>query len=137
MSYSLTFTDGGFLLSAIEHFSPELIFDCGQCFRFDKISDNTYGGVALSRYITVKTMENGDYFITGFSRDEAALLIHFFALDEDYPAMRRDILSSMQKNGISTDIMEKAMEAGSGIRILHQEKFECICSFIISQNNHV
>ena len=137
MSYSLTFKDGGFTLSAIDHFSPELIFDCGQCFRFDKISEDTYGGVALSRYITVRSEQDGSFFITGFSEDEARILADFFALDDDYTAMREDILSTMRKNGISTDIMEKAMEAGRGIRILHQEKFECICSFIISQNNNI
>ncbi len=137
MNYTLEYNDGAFRLSNIDYFSPDLIFDCGQCFRFDKISDDTFGGVALGKYITVRSCSDGSFVITGFSREEGDLLCDFFALDDDYQKMRDDILSSMTASGIDTNIMKKAMEAGRGIRILHQDKFECICSFIISQNNNI
>ena len=137
MSYSLIFKDGAFLLSNVEHFSPELIFDCGQCFRFDKISKNTFAGVAFSRYVSVEDLGEGSYRIGGFKKEDSKLLREFFCLDEDYDAICQDILDSMKKHGLSTDIMEKAMEVGRGIRILHQDPFECICSFIISQNNNI
>ena len=137
MSYSLIFKDGAFLLSNVEHFSPELIFDCGQCFRFDKISKNTFAGVAFSRYVSVEDLGGGSYRIGGFKKEDSKLLREFFCLDEDYDAICQDILDSMEKHGLSTDIMKKAMEVGRGIRILHQDPFECICSFIISQNNNI
>lgn len=137
MNYTLEFKDGVFRLADMDHFSPELIFDCGQCFRFDKISDNTYGGVALGRYITVTSTPDNEFYIRGFSENDAPVLKSFFALDDDYAKMCEDILSSMRTHGIDTDTMEKAMRVGKGIRILRQEKFECICSFIISQNNNI
>lgn len=137
MSYSLEFENGFFHLKSIEYFSPELIFDCGQCFRFDKISENTYAGVALGKYITVTSNGKDEFLIGGFSEKESDLLRDFFALDDDYGKMRKEILDSMALHNIDTTVMEKAMEVGKGIRLLHQEKFECICSFIISQNNNI
>ncbi len=137
MNYTAEFINGGFNIKGLDYFSPDLIFDCGQCFRFDKTENGIFGGVAFGKYITVRTIGDNEYRICGFSQNEFPLLKDFFALDDDYKLMREDILSSMKKCGVDTSVMELAMEEGRGIRLLRQEPFECLCSFIISQNNNI
>ena len=59
-------------------------------------------------------------------------LLRFFALDVDYTAMDERI-----KAAVPSEIMHGAVEFGQGIRILRQDGFEALCSFILSQNNNI
>lgn len=114
-----------------EYFDLDQIFDCGQCFRFDK-SDDGYKGVAFGMPITVM---QGDSTVTvcGAGENSRELFRDYFALNDDYHSIRDDI---SQRFGDDSTI-RAAMIAGQGIRILHQDPWETICSFIISQNNNI
>ncbi len=117
-----------------ENFDITQIFDCGQCFRFNKLPELSgggvaYEGVAFDRYIKI-TQKNEE--LTFFNTDEAefkSLWHGFFDLDTDYGKIAR---------GFSDDeVLAKAAEFSSGVRILKQDKWEALCSFIISQNNNI
>ena len=104
-------------------------FDCGQCFRFTKKDDGTYGGTAFGRYLSVKE-ENGGMLLRGVSMDEfSSVWKDFFDLDTDYTAIKEKLRTD--------DIIIRAMEAAGGIRLLRQDLWECLISFIISQNNNI
>ncbi len=117
-----------------ENFDISQIFDCGQCFRFNKLSELsgggvTYEGVAFDRYIKI-TQKNGE--LTFFNTDEAefnSLWNGFFDLDTDY--------GKIAKGFGDDEVLARAAEFSSGIRILKQDKWEALCSFIISQNNNI
>ncbi len=106
--------------------------DCGQAFRWEKISDNEWLGVAHGRLISV-AQNNGELIIYNSTKEDfEAVWRHYFALDEDYEAIDRELLENCQN-----PVFVKALECGRGIRILHQDAWESVCSFIISQNNNI
>ncbi len=106
------------------------IFDCGQCFRFNKHPDkeNTYCGVAFGKYLEISQSENE----VAFNCDESTyknLWHNFLDLDNNY---------SLYIDSFSNDsVLYEASLFSSGIRLLKQDPWETLCSFIISQNNNI
>ena len=117
----------------LEYFDIKQIFDCGQCFRFEINGDSSVEGVALGKFLRLEQTSASSVRIYATKEDYERIWKHFLALDEDYGAVRADIKSAFP--GDKT--MERAMEAGRGIRILRQDSWEALCSFIISQNNNI
>ena len=111
------------------NFDIAQIFDCGQCFRFNKTGENEYGGVARGKYVKF-IQENNEIIAFGITEEEfEQVWADFFDLSTDY--------SEIQKLINTDEIMENAIKYGSGIRILKQELWECMISFIVSQNNNI
>lgn len=120
----------------LEYFDVNAVFDCGQAFRFLPVDGTAheceYGGVAFGRYVSVA--QDGDT-VTLYGTDEEDLKniwIPYLGLDFDIESARKDILS--RSDNIA---LREAVEYGKGIRILRQDKWETLCSFIISQNNNI
>lgn len=110
--------------------------DCGQCFRWEKVNEskheNEWLGIAFDKLISV-AQEGDELIIYNSTKEEFnELWAHYFALDEDYDAIDKELLENCQN---ATFV--KALECGKGIRILHQDAWESVCSFIISQNNNI
>lgn len=105
--------------------------DCGQCFRWEKVNDE-WIGVAFNSLISVKQIDDELIIYNATKEDFCNTWCHYFALDEDYEAIDRELVEGCQN---STFV--KALNEGKGIRILHQEAWETVCSFIISQNNNI
>ncbi len=110
--------------------------DCGQCFRWERVTDsaleNEWIGVAFGKLISIAQIDD-ELTIYNSTLDEFyAIWEHYFALDEDYEAIDNELLLSCQNEAFI-----KALERGKGIRILHQDAWEAVCSFIISQNNNI
>ena len=116
------------------HFDPAKTFDCGQCFRFNVISDSSVSGVIGKRFVTIEKRDNKLY-ISGVNQSEAENeIVPYLGLDEDYDEINRDIEEHF---GVYNDTIFQAEEVADGIRILRQEKWETLVSFIISQNNNI
>ena len=112
-------------------------FDCGQCFRFEPVSifGNKYefGGVAFGRYVVFGQDDFNEVIIYNATKEDYLNIWRdFLALDVDYDEINKEISKS-----INHSHMDKATEYSRGIRILRQDRWECICSFIISQNNNI
>lgn len=99
-------------------------FECGQCFRWNKNPDGSYTGVAHKKVLNIKKKEN--VFVLS---DDSKLWEDYFDLSTDY----NEIMSALNTD----DIMKNAIESSFGIRILKQDFFETVISFIISQNNNI
>ena len=131
--------ENGIPLCEISHrgsFSVAKTFDCGQCFRFDKVEDSRheieFSGVAYRRAVSFAQDGDKRYVYGATPRDCEDIWFKYLALDEDYDAIDRDILSRSD-----SPALRDAVEYGRGIRILRQEPWEAVCSFIISQNNNI
>jgi len=114
-------------------FDLNLIFDCGQAFRFTECDKNSFSGVAFERGVTFCQNEDTVTVIGADEADFNNIWKHYLALDTDYPSLRRAI-SSLRPND---KVLTEAMECGKGIRLLNQDKWETLLSFIISQNNNI
>lgn len=123
-------------LCGVEYFSTEAVFDCGQAFRFLPVEGTAheceYGGVAFGKYVSVA--QDGDTLtLYGATEDDLGKIwIPYLGLDFDIASARNDIISRSENPAL-----REAVEYGRGIRILRQEKWETLCSFIISQNNNI
>lgn len=114
-------------IPGVSDFVPELIFECGQCFRWEARPD-AYVGVAHGRAARVR-VAGESIFISGGIREFEKVWRGYFDLDRDYAAIRK---------AVSIDgYMASAVSYGAGIRILRQDKWEALCSFIISQCNNI
>ncbi|MEG0615619.1 MAG: DNA glycosylase, partial [Oscillospiraceae bacterium] len=102
--------------------------DCGQAFRWEKITDG-YDGFFLDRHLTVTKKD--DFFIFHDTSEEDFIKIwaEYFDLNTDYRELKRVFSED--------ETLKKACEFAGGIRLLKQDKWEALCSFIISQNNNI
>lgn len=121
----------------IPYFDIFKSFDCGQCFRFDEVSifgnKYEYGGVAFGRYVVFAQNHPNEIIIYNATyKDYIEIWKHYLALDVDYEKIDSEILCALNHRH-----MDAAIQYGRGIRILRQDKWEAVCSFIISQNNNI
>lgn len=112
------------------NFDISQIFDCGQCFRFNRHTEkeNTYCGVAFDKYLEITQNEKSICFNCD-KKTFDTLWHRFLDLDNDY---------TLYINTFKDDkILHEASLFSSGIRLLRQDPWETLCSFIISQNNNI
>ena len=113
-----------------ESFELADIFDCGQCFRWNKEEDGSYTGVIKDSVINVQKKENVIYFKGSCKGNFEEKISDYFDLKTDYTKIKEKLANIDENLKIST-------EFGKGIRILKQDLWECIISFIISANNNI
>ena len=121
------------VLSGVPYFSAAQTFDCGQCFRFNEVVGGIEG-TAFGRFIRIEQSGDEVRLIGVCESDYNEIFARYLGLAEDYGAIRADIGERMGAYG---DVIFSAMECASGIRILHQDAWEAVASFIISQNNNI
>lgn len=131
--------NGWLKISDVGDFSVFRTFDCGQCFRFDPVPDPTFpceiGGIAKGKYVRFAQNGDGHLYIKSTEADFHEIWLSFLSLDCDYDAINASILENL--SGSDRLHMERAMAESRGIRILRQDYWEALCSFIISQNNNI
>lgn len=125
----VNFEDGKVILQEVKNFNIKQVVECGQCFRWEKVKELDYIGVAHGRVIEV--IQEGDTVTILNTNEEDFKNIWF-----DYFDLARDY--SKVKEALANDeILGKSVEYGYGIRILNQEHFEILISFIISARNSI
>lgn len=114
----------------IPDFDLKQTLECGQCFRFECIGDNEYLLVARKKLIHIKQEKQSLIFYNSTIEEVNDIWIPYFDLERDYGAIKTWLLSKDDK--IKEAIVQKA-----GVRILNQEFFEMLITFIISQNKQI
>lgn len=117
------------VLKNIKNFDLAQTLDCGQAFRWKSTESGSWVGIAHGKRLEL-IREGEDIIILGTNESEfESVWKKYFDLDRDYGAII---------DAISCDETLKAASLfGSGIRILKQDPWEALCSFIISQNNNI
>ena len=114
----------------IDSFELADIFDCGQCFRWNKQNDGSYTGVFKNNVLNVQKQRDTVIFKGICNGDIEETVRDYFDLDRDYEGIKKQ-LSKIDEN------VKTSVEYGKGIRILNQDLWETIISFIISANNNI
>lgn len=107
------------------------IFTCGQCFRFNETGDCEYTGTAFGRTVRISQLGNRVVFHNTSEADFRNVWFDYFDLGRDYSAIKAQLLKA------DDNVMKNAVRYGSGIRILKQELWETVVSFIISASNNI
>lgn len=119
-----------YIIKNIKDFNMVHIFECGQCFRWNRQQDGSYTGVIGESVLNVKQDCNNIIFSGVSPKNLKEIVTEYFDLNTNYSEIKLN-LSKID------DYMEKSIKYGEGIRILKQDFWECIISFIISANNNI
>ena len=115
-------------IGTVREIDPVKTFECGQCFRWNADEKGDYYGVARGKAAKLVREDEKVYIITT-REDFDAVWRDYLDLDTDYESIRSGF------NG--GEYLARCAEFGAGIRILRQERWEALCSFIISQCNNI
>jgi N-glycosylase/DNA lyase len=139
-------------------FSLPHIFECGQAFRWRAEQDGSYSGVAFDRAANISFLSDEDEKYEGSvlirTADRKTETVRVGAADsgefskasdvkteerfwENYLDIRRDYGKIKAFLSIHDPMMREAIPYGAGIRILNQDPWEALITFIISQNNNI
>lgn len=122
-------------LENIDSFELADIFECGQCFRWNKQEDGSYTGIFKRNVINVKkeNCHQGTSLVTikGICDGNIKDVV------EDYFDLNRNYEEIKEKLSKIDDNVKTSIEYGKGIRILNQDLWEMIISYIISANNNI
>lgn len=119
-----------YVLENQESFKMADIFDCGQCFRWNKQEDGSYIGVIKEAVVKVEENNNKIIFSGESELNFEEIINYYFDLNTNYSEYK-NILSNID------EYLSESINFGEGIRILRQDLWECIISFIISANNNI
>lgn len=119
-----------YTIKNMNSFELKDIFDCGQCFRWNIQEDGSYEGIFGNNVINVKKENNEITFEGICEKDIKETIENYFDLNRNYEEIKEQ-LSKIDEN------MKTSIEYGQGIRILNQDLWETIISFIISANNNI
>lgn len=128
MEYKILNND--IILTNVKNFDLNETFNCGQCFRWNEKSENDFIGVAKDKVLEIIKNENNIILKDVSEKEFKEIWFNYFDLGLDYDIPKKQI-SKLHP------ILKKASEFAPGIRILQQEPWEALCSFIISQNNNI
>ncbi|MBQ3816723.1 MAG: DNA glycosylase [Clostridia bacterium] len=124
------FENNNIYITNIKNFTLESTLDCGQAFRWSTDDGMHWHGIANGRYLSLYKQTNDTLVLENVSVEEFEKIWRkYFDLDRNY----EEIISHISSN----KILKTAAEYGCGIRLLNQDPWETLCSFIISQNNNI
>lgn len=129
LTMDILYKNSNLILKNVQDFNLSHIFDCGQCFRFNKTGNNTYTGVAKGKALTISQSDDEVVFFNTTEQEFYDVWYDYFDLGTDYTKIKNKLSSD--------DVMKNAIKYGDGIRILKQDLWETVISFIISASNNI
>ena len=121
--------DNEIILKGVKCLSLPLTLDCGEAFRWQEQEDGSWSGAAYGKFLNIKE-ENGVFILKSTTKEDFEKVWHnYFDLDRDYAK----ICEKLKEDPLLSETIDKYY----GIRILNQEPWEALVSFVISQQNNI
>lgn len=128
--YSVKFENNNIYVTLSDFFDLAQTLDCGQAFRWEPVTDTKWQGIAFGKYLQIEKISSNQFVLYNTSFEEFnSIWKEYFDFDRNYTK----IIKAINKN----EVLKTASEYGKGIRVLNQDPWETLCSFIISQNNNI
>ncbi len=120
---------GNVILEGVECINLDLTLDCGQAFRWVKQDDGSWNGVAFGKFLNI-AQDGSTVILRDTDLDTyEKIWRHYFDFDKDYAA----ICATLKKDSLIAPTVDEYY----GIRILNQDSWEALCTFVISQQNNI
>lgn len=129
MNYKIIEEKNRLIIKDVQDFDPKHIFECGQAFRWTLEEDHSYTIVAFGKILNIKKEDHDIIFLGTDIEDFNNIWYNYFDLGRDYTTIKKELSKD--------PILKEATEFGQGMRILNQDPFETIISFIVSANSHI
>lgn len=133
--YTIEEISNGIKIKGLDNFKAKHIFECGQAFRWEKTENDSYIVVANRKVIEIYHDKKDIIILNTTKEDFEKIWHHYFDLDKNYDEIK-NILSKTPAYK-ENESLKEAIDFGYGIRLLNQDEFEMIISFIISANNQI
>ncbi len=117
-------------VDGVNDFTLSQILECGQCFHFDKLDEEVYEVVAFGRAVKMEQTDKVLRIYGSSMEDYEGIWKLYLDMDNDYGLIKQSVIKA--DGALKTAVDEK-----SGIRILNQDFFETLISFIVSQNKSI
>ena len=124
------------IIKITDDFDMRKIADSGQCFRVVEVAKGIFRFVKLNNIVYIKKVGEGKYDVSCSNADWEKFWVDYFDLNRSYAQIRENIIS-MSEGEVYEDYIKDALEYGKGIRILRQDPFETLISFIMSQRKNI
>lgn len=121
--------ENSIVLENVKDFNIKQILECGQCFRWERITDTNYIVVAYRRVIEIIQEGSTLTILNTNINDFNEIWKDYFDLNVNYEEVKIELSKD--------ELLKKSVEFGYGIRILNQDPFEILISFIISARNSI
>ena len=121
--------NGDIILEGVRCLNLDLTLDCGQAFRWVKNEDGSWSGVVKGVYLCIAERD-GAFILKNTTRsDFENIWRDYFDFDRDYV----EICNRLKRDSLIAPTVDEYY----GIRILNQDSWEALCSFVISQQNNI
>lgn len=130
MNMNIYCSDENLYIEEFDSFNLEEVLECGQCFHFTKLGGNDYELLAKGKYLHIAQTDNRLVLYNTTLEEYEKVWKNYFDMDTDYNAIKDSIVKI-------DDRLMLAISKKPGIRILKQDFFETLISFIISQNKQI
>lgn len=124
----ISFQNNNVIINNIDCFNIAQTLDCGQAFRWEQDSNGYWCGIAKGKFLKLKQEQSKVIFYDTTKEDFENIWFDYFDFSRDYSKIIQTI---------NNPLLKTAAQFGNGIRILRQDSWEALCSFIISQNNNI
>lgn len=121
--------ENSIVLENVKDFNIKQILECGQCFRWERITNTNYIVVAYRRVIEIIQEGSTVTILNTNINDFNEIWKDYFDLNVNYEEVKIELSKD--------ELLKKSVEFGYGIRILNQDPFEILISFIISARNSI
>ncbi|MCX7773175.1 MAG: 8-oxoguanine DNA glycosylase [Clostridia bacterium] len=128
--YNWKADEKGIQIKKLTHFDPVHTFECGQCFRWNRVATGKWSGVVKGRAVMAE-WDGQDLMLHGaLAEDFKSIWSPYLDLERDYGAIKETLAAQ-------DPVLEEAIRYGEGMRLLKQDLGEMLISFLISQNNGI
>ncbi len=124
------YTENTFTLTGVRDFDIDEVLNCGQCFYFNEIGDKFYEVVAKGKALRIRQEKDTLLFYNTSEEEYQSIWKDYFDLERNYEIIKDSITRADPR-------LEDIIRKNAGIRILNQDFFETLISFIISQNKQI
>ncbi len=125
----ILYKDNDIIIKDVQCLDLELTLDCGQAFRWVKNADNSFSGVAKGVYLNISKQGNDVILKNTTKENFESIWYDYFDFGRDYVK----ITDTLKQDSLIAPTVDEYY----GIRILNQDSWEALCSFVISQQNNI
>lgn len=125
----LEYANNDIIVNGVDCLDLDLTLDCGQAFRWEKQGDGSYSGVAGGYFLNIAKADDKLIFKNTDKMSFDTFWVNYFDLNKNY----KKICDTLKQD----DLLRSTIDEYYGIRILNQEPWEALCSFVISQQNNI